>query len=198
MTPYHIASGMPFYTNTYLLIGQNRRAAVIDPSAQAQEYLDILEKEHAQLTHILLTHGHYDHVHSAQQLREETGAKIWMNGADARGNRLFPFTSPDFSYTDGEDIHVDSDLIFRVIETPGHSEGSVCLWTGNLLLSGDTLFQGSMGRTDFEGGSAEKIRESLKKLCRLVPDEVHVLPGHQGFSTMKEEKRCNPYLQFEE
>lgn len=198
MTPYHIASGMPYYTNTYLLIGENKRAAVIDPAAEAENYLDILQQEGAQLTHILLTHGHYDHVHSAQTLREKTGAQIWLDAQDAKGNRLFPFTSPDHGYTDGEVITVDTDLALKVIATPGHSEGSVSFLIGDMLFSGDTLFKGGMGRTDFEGGSSEKIKESLKKLCRLVSENVRVLPGHQDFSTLKEEKAHNPYLQFQE
>ena len=91
---------------------------------------------------------------------------------------------------------VDTDLAFRVIATPGHSAGSVCLLCGGLLFSGDTLFAGDVGRTDLPGGSWDTLRESLKKLCAAVTENVQVLPGHEEFSTMDRERANNRYLQF--
>ena len=89
-----------------------------------------------------------------------------------------------------------TDLAFRVIATPGHSAGSVCLLCGGLLFSGDTLFAGDVGRTDLPGGSWDTLRESLKKLCVAVTENVQVLPGHEEFSTMDRERANNRYLQF--
>ena len=142
MKIYHIPAAPPLYTNTFLLVGENGLAAAVDPAAGAQEYLRLLEQEGARLTHILLTHGHYDHVGAVEELQRKTGAKVWLAPQDACGGELFPFTTPDNAYADGEEIRVDTDLAFRVIATPGHSAGSVCLLCGGLLFSGDTLFAG--------------------------------------------------------
>ena len=181
MKIYHIPAAPPLYTNTFLLVGENGLAAAVDPAAGAQEYLRLLEQEGARLTHILLTHGHYDHVGAVEELQRKTGAKVWLAPQDACGGELFPFTTPDNAYADGEEIRVDTDLAFRVIATPGHSAGSVCLLCGGLLFSGDTLFT---------------LRESLKKLCAAVTENVQVLPGHEEFSTMDRERANNRYLQF--
>ena len=194
MKIYHIPAAPPLYTNTFLLIGENGKAAAIDPSANAPEYLRLLEEHSAKLTHILLTHGHYDHVGAAETLREKTGAGVWLNPQDTAGDRLFPFTTPDHGYTDGETITVDTDLAFQVIATPGHSAGSVCLLCGDLLFSGDTLFACDIGRTDLDGGDMDTMRQSLAKLCKAVTQDVKVLPGHEEFSTMEYEKQHNPYL----
>ena len=177
-------------------MGENGLAAAVDPAAGAQEYLRLLEQEGARLTHILLTHGHYDHVGAVEELQRKTGAKVWLAPQDACGGELFPFTTPDNAYADGEEIRVDTDLAFRVIATPGHSSGSVCLLCGGLLFSGDTLFAGDVGRTDLPGGSWDTLRESLKKLCAAVTENVQVLPGHEEFSTMDRERANNRYLQF--
>ena len=196
MKIYHIHAAPPLYTNTFLLVGENGLAAAVDPAAKAEEYLRLLEQDGARLTHILLTHGHHDHVGAVEQLREKTGAKVWLNPQDADGSRLFPFTSPDNAYTDGEDIRVDTDLVFLVIATPGHSAGSVCLLCGGLLFAGDTLFAGDVGRTDLPGGSRSMQKKSLEKLCAAVTENVQVLPGHEEFSTMDAERAHNRYLQF--
>ena len=196
MKIYHIPAAPPLYTNTFLLVGENGLAAAVDPAAGAQEYLRLLEQEGARLTHILLTHGHYDHVGAVEELQRKTGAKVWLAPQDACGGELFPFTPPDNAYADGEEIRVDTALAFRVIATPGHSAGSVCLLCGGLLFSGDTLFAGDVGRTDLPGGSWDTLRESLKKLCVAVTENVQVLPGHEEFSTMDRERANNRYLQF--
>lgn len=193
MKVYHITAAPPLYTNTFLLVGENGGAA-IDPAADASEYLRLLKEHGARLTHILLTHGHYDHVGAAAALREKTGAAVWLNPQDTAGDRLFPFQTPDHGYTDGETIAVDSDLAFRVIATPGHSAGSVCLACGELLFSGDTLFAGDVGRTDLAGGDAAAMQKSLAKLCAAAPRSAQVLPGHGAFSTMDTERAENPYL----
>lgn len=196
MKVYHIHAAPPLYTNTFLLVGENGRAAAIDPAADAQEYLRLLRQDGAQLTHILLTHGHYDHVGAVEALRAQTGAPVWLNPQDAVGSELYPLTGADHAYRDGETICVDTDLAFEVIATPGHSMGSVCLRSGGLLFSGDTLFAGDVGRTDMPGGDWQTLCRSLQKLCAAVTDNVQVLPGHEAFSTMAAEKAHNRYLQF--
>ena len=196
MKALHVLGPAPLYTNTFLLLGENGHAVAVDPAASAEQYLDLLQKNKAELTDILLTHGHYDHVGAVEELQRKTGAKVWLAPQDACGGELFPFTTPDNAYADGEEIRVDTDLAFRVIATPGHSAGSVCLLCGGLLFSGDTLFAGDVGRTDLPGGSWDTLRESLKKLCAAVTENVQVLPGHEEFSTMDRERANNRYLQF--
>lgn len=196
MQVYHIPGPAPLYTNSFLLIGSEGHAVAIDPNADAQRYLDVLEENGASLTQILLTHGHFDHVGAVAALRLATGARVHLNAADAAGaqdRRLFPFTDPDCAFADGEVLDVD-DMRFHVIATPGHSAGSVSLLCGELLFCGDTLFCGDAGRTDLEGGSETQLLESLAKLAAQVPDAAQVLPGHGEFSVMEQEKRTNPML----
>lgn len=191
MKVLHINGPYPLQTNTFLLFGNAGHAAVIDPAADAQEYLNALKKENATLTHIFLTHGHHDHVGAVAALRRETGAKLYMNDADAKQFHM----TPDFVYTDGEEIDVD-DMCFQIIFTPGHTPGSTCLLCDDLLFSGDTLFAGDIGRCDLEGGNYDTMLKSLAKLCKTVQIDAQVLPGHAEFSTMKSEKKNNQYLQF--
>ena len=193
MKIYHIPAAPPLYTNTFLLVGENGLAAAVDPAAGAQEYLRLLEQEGARLTHILLTHGHYDHVGAVEELQRKTGAKVWLAPQDACGGELFPFTTPDNAYADGEEIRVDTDLAFRVIATPGHTRGSSCLICGDTIFSGDTLFEGCCGRTDLPGGDGAQMLASLKRLAEL-PGDYHVLPGHGGDTTLERERRTNYYM----
>lgn len=207
---YHIHGRAPLYTNTFLLITDAGRAVAIDPDAPAAEYKKLLEKENATLTHILLTHGHHDHIGAVEELRA-LGARVYLHEADEAlypdAAHALPIIGPqnaalyhqtekgygftaDKHYTDGETIPVD-ELEFTVLFTPGHTTGSVCLWCGDLLFSGDTLFHGDAGRTDLPGGSAEAMAQSLAKLKNLIPDDVTVFPGHEDFTTMGEEKQHN-------
>lgn len=189
MKAFHIVDRPPYYTNCFLLIGKEGHAVAIDPAADAAQFEQLLEENNATLTHILLTHGHSDHVGAVEPLRKSTGAKLYLHLADAE---LFGI-KPDESYTDGGTITVD-DMSFTVIFTPGHTPGSVCLRCGDLLFTGDTLFAGDIGRSDFPGSSAQELDASLKKLTGLITDDVQILPGHEEFSTMDNEKKYNPYL----
>ena len=159
-----------------------------------QEYDKILRDHGAVLTHILCTHGHYDHVGSASVLSREWGAKIWCEDADCAGTQLFPLKSADFGYEEGANLSVD-ELTFTAWHTPGHTEGSVVLLCENYLFVGDTVFQGSIGRTDLEGGSDRKLEASLRKFAGLpIPKETQLLPGHGDFSTYGEELETNYYI----
>ncbi|MDL2323719.1 MBL fold metallo-hydrolase [Ruminococcaceae bacterium OttesenSCG-928-A16] len=191
MRMIHIVDGPPLYTNCFLLLGNNGHAAVIDPAASAPSFEEALAENGATLTHILLTHGHPDHITSVEPLRQKYGAKLCMNEADARQFGL----NPDVLFTDGGKIQVD-DMEFTTLFTPGHTPGSTCIACGDWLFTGDTLFAGDIGRTDLPGGDTAQMMQSLKKLCDLVQDNPMVLPGHEEFSTMNNEKMSNPYLRF--
>ncbi len=186
----HILGDAPLYTNCFLLVGEKGNAVAIDPAAPVQKFLQALKEENATLVHIFLTHGHPDHVASVDELREHTGATVYMNEGDTRKYR----PTPDVFFEDGSILNVD-DMCFRVLFTPGHTPGSVCLECGELLFTGDTLFAGDIGRTDLPGGNDEQMKNSLQKLLSLIEGECKVLPGHEEFSTFLFEKQNNPYLQ---
>ena len=194
MKAFHLLGAAPFYTNSFVLITDAGHAVVIDPAAEVQEYDKIFKDNNAKLTHIFCTHGHYDHVGSAGVLSREWGAKVWCEPADCMGVQLFPLKSADSGYEEGETIQVD-ELNFTVWHTPGHTEGSVVLLCGGYLFVGDTVFQGSIGRTDLDGGSSRKMDESLRKFAALpIPKETQLLPGHGDFSTFGEELNSNFYI----
>ena len=194
MKAFHLLGAASFYTNSFVLITDAGHAVVIDPAAEVQEYDKIFKDNNAKLTHIFCTHGHYDHVGSAGVLSREWGAKVWCEPADCMGVQLFPLKSADSGYEEGEPIQVD-ELTFTVWHTPGHTEGSVVLLCGGYLFVGDTVFQGSIGRTDLDGGSSRKMDESLRKFAALpIPKETQLLPGHGDFSTFGEELNSNFYI----
>ena len=194
MKAFHIVGPTPLCTNTFLLVTDAGHAVAIDPAADASLYEQALEQTGAKLTHILCTHGHYDHVGAVKQLREKWGCKVYLDPADAKGNSSLPMTESDCGYVDGGEIKVD-ELTFKTWHTPGHTPGSWVILCGDMFFTGDTLFHGSIGRTDLPGGSMMQMEESLQKLLELpVPDKARVLPGHEAFSTMADEKRHNYYL----
>ena len=176
MQTFHIPGAAPLYTNTFLLISDAGHAVVIDPAADAQTYDKILKENNAQLTTILCTHGHYDHVGSAEALRTEWNAKLYCEAADLAGDRMYPLSAADCGYAEDGTVTVD-ELVFTAWHTPGHTPGSVVLLCGGYLFCGDTLFAGSIGRTDLP-----------------IPRETQVLPGHGEFSTFGDELDNNYYI----
>ena len=194
MQAFHIPAPPPYYTNTFLLISDAAHAVIIDPAADVQNYEQSLQEHHAELTTILCTHGHFDHVGSADALRTRHHAKLYCEADDLAGNRMYPLSQADSGYAEGEKIAVD-ELTFTAWHTPGHTPGSVVLLCGEYLFCGDTLFAGSIGRTDLEGGSSAQMNESLRRLAKLpIPRETQVLPGHGDFSTFGDELDNNYFI----
>lgn len=186
---YHINGAPPYYTNCFVLVGGEGKAVAVDPSAPMAQYREILKKENAALCAVLLTHGHWDHVDTLDALRKETGAPVYMAAEDAAQFGI----KADAYLADGETLALGG-MEFHTIKTPGHTPGSVCILCGELLFSGDTLFDGGIGRTDLEGGDPEEMAHSLKKLVRQITGNPKVLPGHESFSDMETQRRYNPYL----
>ena len=167
---------------------------VFDPADRGGDIYRAITEKGFHIRAILLTHGHFDHVPGAEELRKQWGAALYLDKADAQGTQRLPISKVDGEYTDGGELKVD-ELTFRTWHTPGHTLGSWCLLCGNLFFTGDTLFHGSIGRTDFVESDPEKMKASLEKLKALpLADDVQVLPGHMDASTMGEEKRYNPYM----
>ena len=189
----------PIMTNCYVLIDEeSKKTAVIDPGEDADRILAALREEDSQVEYILLTHGHYDHTTAVPELHAALPqARIYIHQADANGagSKLFPLASQveDLLLYDEGDTLALGGLTIQVLHTPGHSPGSVTLQVGDVLFSGDTLFAGSCGRTDLQGGSYEQMMASLKRLGELEGD-FRVLPGHNAPSTLDREREYNSFV----
>lgn len=194
MNVYHLKGPAPYYTNSFLVVTDKGHAIAVDPAPSVQDINQVLREKNAQLTHILLTHGHFDHVYSVQQLRQHWNCMVYLDPADAKGTEQQPLTGGDAQYEEGGTIQVD-EAVFTTWHTPGHTAGSWVIGCDGMLFTGDTLFASSVGRTDLDGGDPQEQRRTLKKLKALpLPNDTMVLPGHGEFSTLGEEKRSNPYF----
>jgi len=183
-------------------------AIVVDPGDNIPEILSRLQKHGLTVRQIVVTHAHIDHVGGAALLRKSTGAPVVMNQQDLGllgmmemqagwlGVPTPQVAPPDASAEDGLTIGL-ATLPAQVLHTPGHTPGSICLLfpDHHLLLAGDTLFAGSIGRTDLPGGDGQQILRSLRERLLVLPDSTHVVPGHGPETTIGEERQSNPFLQ---
>lgn len=196
MKVQHILGAAPLYTNTFLLVTDQKHGILIDAAAEPDTYKKALAEHGATLTHILLTHGHYDHVGAVAALRRETGCKVYLDLADALGDALYPLKASDVdeAWPASGSLTID-ELTFTIYHTPGHTRGSVVLALGKLLFCGDTLFAGSCGRTDMPGGSGIQMQQSLSMLAESdLRNDMQVLPGHGEDSTLGRERLSNPFM----
>ena len=192
-----------YQTNCYIVRDAlSKSCAVIDPGYEPDMILAFLHKEGLTLDAILLTHGHFDHVGAVRALVRATGCKVWMREGDYSQFRnptnlyFYPLANcEDLEINlceDGEAISAGG-LTFHVMETPGHTWGSVCYLCQDAMFSGDTLFAGSCGRIDLPGGDRAAMLASLERLGEMDTD-YRVFPGHGGSSTLSREQQTNPYL----
>ncbi len=191
-------------TNTYILDLGNQEAVIIDIGNGAEKVLQVLEMYQLNLKAILLTHGHYDHVAGVEEVRQATGAEVYIHEKDApmlengQANLAWQITEEDYlpvkeyhTLKDGDILEFSGHQI-EVVHTPGHTAGGVCYLMEDKMFSGDTLFKGSVGRIDL-GGNQTEMMQSLKKIASLEKD-YQVYPGHFQFSSLEKEKISNPYL----
>src|SRR5262245_38470824 len=187
---------------------QTREAMVIDPGDQIEDILDILRAERLTLKQIVITHAHIDHVGGAMKLKAATGAPILMNQNDEALLKMLDIQAAWVGMRPPGPVQVDDaleegrilkigEISTSVVHTPGHTEGSICLYfpQQQRLIAGDTLFAGSIGRTDLPGGSMDKILRSLHTKLLVLPDGTEVIPGHGSPTTIGEERETNPFLQ---
>ncbi len=195
LTPYQM------YTNVYIIQDENtKETMVVDPGAEVDKIIDMLDILNADLKYIYLTHCHGDHIGGVSELQNKRGGKILIHRFDADGltNPSISLTNylgidasfePDSRLNDGDLLHL-GDLELRVIHTPGHTKGGTSLYCKKegFLISGDTLFRGTWGRTDLPTGSLEDIMDSITKKLLVLPGKTIVYPGHGKSTMIREEK----------
>lgn len=193
-----------------LIFGDEKahEAIVVDPGGDISNITAILDRHGLKVKAIVITHGHIDHVAGASQLRALSGAPVYMNERDREqlnvlhlqaawlGVPVPPKVEIDVLAADGAVLQLGG-ADFEVLLTPGHTQGSLCLWIPQekKLIAGDTLFRGSIGRTDLPGGDSARILSSIKTYLLQLPDEALVFPGHGESTTIGREKEQNPFLQ---
>lgn len=199
----------PFMTNTYILYNEETmEGLVVDPSFSPEQYIKAIEEKKIHLTSIFLTHAHVDHMAGMNELRKAfPEARMYMDKRDRpflrdpERNLSYMFPTPtlvddaDVWVKDGDEIET-SGYTFQVIDTSGHTPGGISFYLQKegIVFTGDSLFQGSIGRTDFPGGSMKELTGSIRKNLFALPDSTVVLSGHGEQTTIGQEKRTNPFL----
>ena len=180
-------------TNCYVVsCEETKEAAVIDPGleseAEAEQILAFIKQNGFRVKCIINTHGHPDHISGNAVMKEATGASILIH-ENHKGR-----ANADQKLRDGDVIHV-GNFKLEVLHTPGHTKSGICLLGDNVVFTGDTLFAGSIGRTDFPGGSFNELIGSIKTKLLPLPASFKVYPGHESFTTIGDENKHNPFLQ---
>ena len=194
-------------TKCYVVINEEqKKGVVIDPGGDADQILEKIKQKGITIEAIFLTHGHSDHIMAVDEVREVTGAKVYISEADAdmltkASSNLSVYMGAGREFKAADEFLIDGETItaaglkFQVVATPGHTKGGICLLCGDTVFCGDTIFSESIGRTDLPGGSYSQILHSIKTKIMVLPDEMKLLPGHGPATTIGWERRRNPFLQ---
>lgn len=193
-----------YQTNCYIIYNNDLNAVIIDPGAEADKIFKVVDEYNLKVDKIILTHAHPDHFGAIEEVRNKYNIKVYMCDKDRdmlenRSKELSSMLGIDSSGIKADIFLKEDDEIeffdkkFKVIETPGHTPGGMCLLIDKVLIAGDTLFKGSIGRTDLPGGDFDVIMKSLEKLMKL-DDDILVLPGHGPETTIEYERNFNPFI----
>ena len=193
--------------NCYIIADEEtKETVIIDPSAEAEEILKVVKDSNLKVKYIINTHGHMDHIGANAEIKEATGAKILIHEDDGNllsspvknlaifWGRMTKSPPADRFFKNGEIISLGK-LRLKVIHTPGHTKGSICLLVDKKLFTGDTLMRNSIGRTDLPGGSEKILVQCIKEKLLPLEDGVKIYPGHEEETTIGQERRNNPFLQ---
>lgn len=196
----------PMASNCYIAWDEDTKdAVVIDPGFEDHRIMETVKKHQLKVGKILLTHGHFDHIGGLESVRQETGAPVYIYADDADtltsdGKNLSTmvggsmcFDPAEILLKDGDKVALSPNIKLTTIHTPGHTIGSCCFVGEDVIFSGDTLFEGSIGRTDFPGGSYEEMMKSLSQLM-TYDDDMKVLPGHGEETSIAYERARNPFI----
>lgn len=192
----------PLETNCFIIADENlKEGLVIDPGDEPDRIIDFIKENNLKVKYIICTHAHFDHIAVAHDVKQETNAKIIIHPDDLElyknvksqaalwGYELDSLPDPDVFVSEGTVLEI-GNLRFTILHTPGHSPGGICIYGEGIVITGDTLFAGSVGRTDLYGGDMEKMRQSFRRLMSLS-DGIKVLPGHGAETTIGKEKESN-------
>lgn len=204
MKLYHLPTGL-LHVNTYFIVNDDSEAVVIDCGENYKKVKQTEENYGFKIKAVLLTHAHFDHSGIAKKLQDE-GAKIYISAIDApkllnnenlasNFGRKFDYITADGTFNDGDKLNL-CGFTFKVIATPGHTDGSVTFRLDNALFTGDTLFYGTVGRTDFPTGNRQDMINSIKKLFNLEGN-YNVYPGHDEFTTLDNERKFNVMAEYD-
>ena len=194
-------------TNCYIVFcEQTLQAAVIDPGGSEETILYEVNNANLKVEYIINTHGHADHIAANDAIKKATGAQVLIHHEDANmltnaqlnlsmyiGDGIV--CQPAYRLLNAGDMITFGSISFKVLHTPGHTPGGICLLSDNVLIAGDTLFEESIGRTDFPGGSYSQLINSIKNQLMILEDAVKVLPGHGAATTIGWERKHNPFIQ---
>lgn len=193
-----------FAANCYLVGDEaSKEGMVIDPGAEANTILKAVKNLGLKVKYIVLTHSHIDHIGAVAEVKEGTGARLAIHEDDAESlqrpsfRMMMPFSKPapppDVLLKAGDAIQLGK-LVFKVLHTPGHTEGGICLYGDGIVITGDTLFNFGIGRADFPGASYDQELDSIRNQLMTLPDNTLVLPGHGPDTTIGTERQGNPFL----
>lgn len=190
-----------YAANCYILLDENTKdVVVLDPGGDVDDICNAVNDFHGKVKYIILTHGHFDHTTGVEELKDITGAQVAISKEDndmiMKGEQYygpFPEAGGDILLKDGDELKFGNTTL-KILATPGHTPGGICILSDDDVFTGDTLFAGSVGRSDLKGGNQEALIRSIKEKLMVLDNTIAVHPGHGASSTIGKERNDNPFI----